>query len=195
MAAPTKSLLRQEVLPFVGQFMLMILAILAGDEILHLFDMVWVGRLLGIPGTLLIIFSLLYSLRKRKMITVGSPKALLNLHETLTWVGSFFVLLHAGLHFNTVLPWLATMFLVINVLSGMIGQRLLHRSRMHIKEMQAHHRLSGLNKQEVERKMFWDSVTFDLMAKWRVVHFPISFIFAMLTLGHIISIFLFWEWK
>lgn len=195
MAAQTGSLMRQEILPFMAQFTLLVAATLAGDEVLHLFDMVWLGRLLGIPGTLLIIFSLLYSLRKRKMITVGSPKALLGLHEALTWAGSLLVLMHAGLHFNTVLPWLATMFLVINVLSGMIGQRLLHRSRMHIKEKEAHHRSSGLSKQEIEKKMFWDSVAFDLMAKWRVVHFPISFIFAMLALGHMISIFLFWEWK
>jgi hypothetical protein len=35
---------------------------LAGDYLLHRLDLVWVGRYLGIPGTLLIIASLVYSL-------------------------------------------------------------------------------------------------------------------------------------
>lgn len=195
MATSTKSLLREEVLPFVGQFSALVAVTLLGDEILHLFDMVWLGRLLGIPGTIMILLSLLYSLRKRKMITTGSPKTYLGMHEFMTWAGSLLVLMHAGLHFNTVLPWLATMFLVVNVLSGMIGQRLLYRSRLHLKEKEEHHRSRGLSAEQVEREMFWDSVTYDLMSKWRVVHFPISFVFAMLSLGHIIGIFMFWEWK
>jgi len=190
-----KSLLRQEVLPFFGQFTLLVVAAILSDEVLHALDMVWLGRYLGIPGTIMIILSFLYSMRKRKMITIGSPKALLWLHETLTWAGSLLVLVHAGIHFNAVLPWLAMIFMVINVLSGMVGQRLLHRSRQHLKEKEERYRSHGLSKEEVEREVFWDSVTYDLMAKWRIVHFPISFVFGVLTLGHILSIFMFWGWR
>ena len=190
-----KSLLRQEVLPFMVQIIMLMIAAVIADEVLHLLDLVWVGRYLGIPGTLLIIISFVYSLRKRKMITVGSPKGLLWLHETLTWAGSLLLLVHAGLHFNAVLPWLAMVFMVINVLSGMVGQRLLHRSRQHLKEMEERYRDHGLSKDEVDREVFWDAVTYDLMAKWRVVHFPISFVFLILSLGHIVTIFLFWGWS
>jgi hypothetical protein len=69
-------------------------------------NLVWVGRYLGIPGTILIIGSLVYSLRKRKYITTGSAKSLLHLHEIGAWLGSLMVLLHAGIHFNAILPWL-----------------------------------------------------------------------------------------
>jgi len=190
-----KSLLRQEVLPFILQFALLVATAIASDRLLHAFDLVWVGRYLGIPGTLMIVLSFLYSLRKRKMISIGSPKGLLWLHETLTWAGSLLVLVHVGVHFNAVLAWLAMIFMVLNVLSGMVGQRLLHRSRLHLKEREERYRSHGLNKEEVEREVFWDSVTYDLMAKWRVVHFPISFVFGVLALGHILSIFMFWGWK
>jgi hypothetical protein len=44
-------------------------------------NLVWVGRYLGIPGTILIIASLTYSLRKRKFISDGKSEDLLNLHE------------------------------------------------------------------------------------------------------------------
>ena len=110
-------------------------------------------------------------------------------------MGSLLVLVHAGIHLNTILPWLAMIGLIVNVLSGLVGQRLLHRSRQHLLELEEKYRLSGMSAEDIEKEVFWDSVTYDLMAKWRVVHFPISLAFAVLTLGHIISIFLFWEWR
>lgn len=190
-----KSLIREEVVPFFGQFFLLVVAALLSGQALHLFDWSWVGRYLGIPGTLLILLSLLYSLRKRKIITFGKPKTLLNLHETLTWMGAFLVLVHAGTRFNTILPWLATIGLIINVLSGLVGQRLLHRSRQHLLEVEEKYRLSGMSKEDIDKEVFWDSVAYDLMAKWRVVHFPISLAFSVLALGHIVSIFVFWKWS
>ena len=43
--------------------------------------------------------------------------------------------------------------------------------------------------------MFWDAITFDAMAKWRKVHIPIFVAFAVLALGHILSVLLFWGWS
>jgi len=167
---------------------------LAGDYLLHRLNLVWVGRYLGIPGTLLIIGSLVYSLRKRKFITAGNPKILLTLHEIGTWLGSLMVLLHAGVHFNAILPWLATVAMGVNVISGMVGKLLLARSRSYVQAQREQYQLGGLSHPEVERAVFWNAVTLDAMAKWRKVHIPIFIVFAVLALGHIISIFLFWGW-
>lgn len=190
----SNSLWRQHVLPFTLLLGLLAAATLAGDYLLHRLNLVWVGRYLGIPGTLLIIGSLVYSLRKRKYITSGNPKTLLSLHEIGTWLGSLMVLLHAGIHFNAILPWLATVAMGINVISGMVGKMLLGRSREHVLGQRDHYQLRGLSKAEVERAVFWDAVMLDAMAKWRKVHIPIFVVFAVLALGHIISIFLFWGW-
>jgi len=190
-----KTLFRQEILPFLGQFSLLLFGSLLGDMVLHFMQLEWIGRWLGIPGTVLIILSFLYSLRKRKIIKFGNPKFLLKMHEAFTWGGSLLILVHGGIHFNTILPWLALVGMVLNVLSGMVGQRLLHRSKVHLTQMQETYRLKGMSKEEIEQEIFWDSVTYDLMAKWRVVHFPISLVFAVIALGHIFSILLFWDWK
>ena len=190
-----QSLFTEEVRPFLVQFSLLIVASFLGDAILHIFDLVWVGRYMGIPGTLLIVLSLLYSLRKRKIITLGPPKFYLALHETFTWLGCLMIMVHAGLHFNNVLPWLALIGLIVNVLSGLVGQRLLARSRRHLKEREEKYRLHGYSKTQIEHEVFWASVAYDVMAKWRVVHFPISAIFALLAVGHILSVFMFWEWR
>ena len=188
------SLWRQHILPFTLLLGLLAAATLAGDFVLHRLNLVWVGRYLGIPGTLLIIGSLVYSLRKRKYISSGNPKTLLTLHEVGTWLGSLMVLLHAGVHFNAILPWLATVAMGINVISGMVGKLLLGRSRQHVLGQREHFQLRGLSRPEVEQAVFWDAVTLDAMTKWRKVHIPIFVVFAALALGHIVSIFLFWGW-
>ncbi len=166
-----------------------------GDFILHYFGLVWIGRYMGIPGTLLIVLSLLYSLRKRKMIHVGKPRILLKVHELFTWLGALMIFIHSGVHFNAILPWLATIAMVVNVVSGLVGQYLLDRSRRHLASLRAQYQLDGMEKNEVEMALFWDSVTYDLMVKWRTVHFPISYAFAILAMSHIMSILLLWEWK
>lgn len=189
-----QNLWRSHILPFALLIGLLGVATLLGDYLLHRFNLVWIGRYLGIPGTLLIIGSLFYSLRKRKMITSGKMKSWLSMHEAGTWLGSLMVLLHAGIHFNAILPWLATLAMGVNVISGMVGKLLLGRSREHVLGQREHYQLKGMSKEEIERAVFWDSLTLDAMTQWRKVHIPIFIVFAVLSLGHLISIFLFWGW-
>jgi hypothetical protein len=190
-----KSLVRREVVPFLAYIALLIAATIVGDFILHQFKLIWIGRYLGIPGTLLILLSFAYSLRKRQIIRSGNPRVLLALHQVLTFLGALMIMVHAGVHFYAVLPWLALAAMVVNVASGLIGRFLLERSRRHLAAMKERYGRHGLSKAEAEKELFWDAVTFDLMAKWRAVHFPITFAFAVLAAGHIVGVLLFWEWK
>jgi hypothetical protein len=191
----TTSLWRQHILPFILLLGLLAVATMVGDYVLHRLNLVWVGRYLGIPGVLLIILSLTYSLRKRKIITAGNPKSLLFFHEFTAWLGSLLVLIHAGIHFNAILPWLAIIAMGVNVISGLVGKILLDRSRRHVQVERKGFQVSGLSEIEVEQAIFWDAVTIDAMTKWRKVHIPIFMVFVVLALGHIFSIFLFWGWK
>ncbi len=50
------SLVRKEVVPFALLLGSLFGAALLIDALLHQFDLVWIGRYLGIPGTLLLIF-------------------------------------------------------------------------------------------------------------------------------------------
>jgi len=188
------SLWRQHILPFCLLLGLLAVATLAGDYLLHQLNLVWVGRYLGIPGIVLIIISLTYSLRKRKVIMAGNPKSLLTFHEFTAWFGSLLVLIHAGIHFNAILPWLATVAMSVNVVSGLVGKLLLGQSRRHVQGEREELQIRGFSMFEVEQALFWDAVTVDAMTKWRKVHFPIFIVFVILALGHIITIFLFWGW-
>ena len=190
-----RSLISKEIVPFLLMFGALILATIVSDALLHHFDLAWIGRYLGIPGTLLILLSLFYSMRKRKLVSFGKPKTLLVLHETLAWLGALMILVHAGIHVYAILPWLALIAMLVNVLSGMTGKFLLDRSRRFVAEKKAAYANQGLPQDEVEKRLFWDATTFDLMKKWRAVHLPITLAFAVLGLTHILSVFLFWQWK
>ena len=188
------SLWRGHILPFILLLGMLALAALAGDYLFHWFKLVWVGRYLGILGTLLIIGSLFYSLRKRKYVSTNNPKLMLRMHEFSAWLGSLMVLIHAGVHFNAILPWLATVAMGVNVVSGLVGKMLLQRARQHVQGQRDHFQLRGMSKPETEQAIFWDAVTVDAMTRWRKVHIPIFIVFAVLALGHISSVFLFWGW-
>lgn len=169
----------------------MILLAIVIDYFLHRLQLVQIGRYLGYAGTGLIIISFIYSLRKRKIIQTGSPKNLLMLHEYLAWGGSILILVHAGIHFNAVLPWLAVLMLLIAVASGLVGKYLLKKANESLKEKRKELMDSGMNNEEADKKLFFDSVTVDMMKKWRLVHYPITLMLGILSLLHIITIFMF----
>lgn len=189
-----RSLWRDHMLPFSLLLGLLAAATLSGDYLLHRLNLVWVGRYLGILGTLLIIGSFYYSLRKRKIITSGNPVTLLRMHEFSAWLGSLMILIHAGVHLNAILPWLATVAMSVNVVSGLVGKMLLHRAKAHVQNQRDQFQLRGLSKPEVEQAVYWDAVTLFAMNQWRKVHIPIYIMFTAIALGHILSVFMFWGW-
>jgi hypothetical protein len=188
-------LFSREVLPFYGALFALAAATILSDAALHLLNAVWIGRWLGIPGTLLILASLAYSLRKRKLIKSGKPVQLLRLHEWMAWAGSLLVLVHAGIHFNAILGWLAVAAMLVNVGSGLTGKYLLDRSRRRLDEARLHMRKQGLTPDELQERTYWDGLTFDAVKQWRTVHFPITLAFAVLAVAHIVAVLLFWGWK
>ena len=188
-------LLRREVMPFLLAFYALALLALLSDALLQRLDAVWIGRYLGIAGTLLILTSFGYSLRKRKAIRFGRPMRWLRWHEGMAWLGSLLVLVHASVHFNAILGWIALAAMLINVLSGLTGKLLLDRSRRRLEQARQQMRAQGLSEREVEERMYWDSVTFDGVKRWRVIHLPITLAFAALAAAHICGELLFWSWR
>jgi hypothetical protein len=173
----------------------LVLATILADAVLHLLDGNWVGRYLGIPGVLLILGSFGYSLRKRKMISSPAPAGLLRLHERMAWTGCLLVLVHAGIHFNGILAWLAVAALLVNVGSGLTGKFLMQRSRRRLDDNRQRMRQQGLSGTALDEGLYWDSLTFDVVRQWRAVHYPITLAFAVLSLTHIVAVFLFWSWR
>lgn len=187
----TRSIFYKYAWPFIQWFTLMIIITILIDYLLHQFQILYIGRFLGYAGTFVIIFSFVYSLRKRKIIKTGSPKGLLLLHEYMAWSGSIMILVHAGIHFNAFLPWLAVFMMTVAVASGLVGKFLLKKANTAYKDKLQALMKTGITKDKAERKLFFDTITVDIMKKWRVVHLPITLLFGALSLLHIITVFLF----
>ena len=187
-------LLRHEVVPFFGAFAALVAAALLADAALHLADAVWVGRYLGILGTLLILGSFGYSLVKRGLFA-GAPVRLLRMHEWMAWAGSWLILVHAGIHFDAILAWLAVAAMLVNIASGLTGKYLLRRARVRLEATIGRLDALGLSAAEREAQIHWDAFTFDMVRQWRAVHYPITLAFALLAAGHIGAVFVFWGWR
>lgn len=188
-------LIIREILPFYFRLLVLAAVTLFIDLLLHLTDLVWIGRYLGIPGVILILLSFGHSLRKRGVIKSSNPVRLLRLHEWLAWIGSTLVLVHAGIHFNAVLAWLAVAAMGVNIISGLTGKYLVQRAQRWMKQSRADLRDQGLDDAAIEQNLFWASLTAGWVRKWRTIHLPIAMAFAVLATAHILSTFLFWGWK
>jgi len=190
------SLMKRDVLPFLTSFFTLVAAAIGGDFLLHRAHLDWVGRYLGIVGVLLILVSLApYSLRKRQFIRAGNPAALLRVHQTGGWLGAVLIVVHGGVHFNAILPWLALAVMLFDVASGVAGAFLFHRERLHLEESKAALLSRGLSSSEMEREIFWDALTLDLTKKWRMAHSTLAAFFALFALAHVATIFMFWGWR
>ncbi len=185
------SIFYKTVLPNIIWYILLFIGTILLDYILHTFQLILLGRYLGISGTLFIIISFVYSLQKRKLIHVGSSKYLLQIHEVLAWIGSLMLMVHGGIHFNALLPWLTIFLLIVAVASGFVGKFLLNNAKTALASKKHELLKSGLSEKEVEDKLYRDSIMVDLMKKWRSVHIPITLALGLLSLLHILSILMY----
>jgi hypothetical protein len=106
----------------------------------------------------------------------------------MAWTGSVMILVHAGIHFNALIPWLAILMLLVNVASGLVGKYLLKKANESLKERRQVLLATGITDEEVDKKLFYDSITVDVMKNWRAVHIPFSLMLVILTLIHVITI-------
>lgn len=189
------SLLKRDVIPFLLGFAALVAAAIGLDVLLHRLHLPLVGRYLGIAGVALVLATLApFALRKRQMIG-GDPATWLRLHQTGGWLGALMITVHAGVHVNAILPWLALAVMLVDVASGLAGAFLFRRARAHLEERKAALRARGLSPAEIERRIFWDALTLDATKKWRMAHSAIAAGFALFAVAHVATVFMFWSWR
>lgn len=184
----------KQILPFIFIFLLLIFVTIFIDYIFHFYNFNNIGFYLSFAGAFLIIISFVYSLRKRKIIKSGSPKSLLLLHEYLSWIGALLILIHGGIHFNAWLAWIATTSMIIAVASGLTGKFLLVKATNNLAKKLQQSSGFNTNKDDVQKRYFFEILAVDIMKKWRKVHIPVTSVFFILALIHIIISVILREW-
>jgi len=188
-----RSILRHQVVPVALMVVGLLAGTIGGDAFLHTLDAKWLEVWLGVVGTSLILLSFLYSARKRTVLRRGSFRGYLRWHELAAWAGTLMVLIHAGIHFNAVLPWLAVVAMIANVISGVTGKILLGRGREQLDTKRNLYRRQGLSEADVDRAVMTDAVALEVMGHWRAVHLPVTVAFLALAAGHVVSVLMMWE--
>jgi len=184
----------KRVIPFVLIYAALIISAAVMHYFMHSSGLKWILRYLGIAGTVLIIISFVYSLRKRKIIKFGKAKIMLQIHEALAWTGALLILIHAGFEFDAVIPRMAVFSMLVVVASGVTGKYLLKQAKESIKERRAELQARNFSEYEIEKELFMLSLITGKMQMWRNIHIPLTVIFAALAFLHIATILLFWRW-
>jgi hypothetical protein len=189
------SVLINRALPLSVSYLLLIAAALSLDFILHSAGLAWTGRYLGIAGTALVAFSFGYSARKKKVIGHGTLKFFLRFHCNVGWTGTLMILVHSGIHFNALLPWMATGLIMVVTASGHVGQYLVRRIREEVKQKKQQYGITGDRVEALEQQQYWDAVTIRAFDKWRFIHMPLVTFLVVLTILHVASISFFLNWR
>jgi hypothetical protein len=193
-----QSVLFQRAFPLALSFLLLLAAALSLDYILHIAGLAWIGRYLGAAGTLFLLLSFTYSARKRRPGARGPLKLFLRLHCNAGWAGTLMIMVHSGVHFNAVLPWAATLLMLVVTASGHVGQYLLRNFREEVR-MKKKQLGIGDAKDEADdsadQRYFWDMVTVRALEQWRHIHMPLVSFLLVLTMMHILTIAFFINWR
>ena len=142
----------------------------------------------GLLGTALIAVSFGYSLRKRRLVSIGSTRGWLKAHEWLAIAGCFVIFVHTGTHIEAMVPVLTLIVLFVTFISGLFGRYLYTITR---DELRA--KLSGLSKEgiapseQAEHRLWALTVASTALSRWRALHIPIVSLFAMLLVYHVLS--------
>jgi hypothetical protein len=181
----------RELLPSVAAYGALLAAAILTDWVLHLLHLAAIGRWLGPIGTAALVASFAYSLRKRGLLLRAPVKLLLRGHEVLGWLGALLLIVHGGIHFNALLPWLAVAAMLVVVASGLTGQYLLAGARAGLQEQEKALRAQGLGPREIEQALLGPALLVGAMKRWRQVHMPLTMVFAGLALVHVGAALLF----
>ncbi|NTU68829.1 MAG: hypothetical protein HGB02_08125 [Chlorobiaceae bacterium] len=193
-----QSVLIQRALPLSISYLLLIVASLSLDYLLHVAGLSWVGRYLGPLGTAFIIFSFGYSARKHKVVRNGTLKAFLRMHCNAGWVGTLMILVHSGVHFNALLPWAATGLMMVVTASGHVGQYLLRKFREEVTRKKKELGMTDSREPEeylTDIQQIVDSLTVRALEQWRAIHMPLVSFLVVLTLFHMLSVAFFLNWR
>jgi len=142
----------------------------------------------GIVGTLLVIFSFAYSMRKRKKVfAFGGMKGWLASHEWLAIVGTVIIFIHTGTHFHALVPIITLLFMFTTFISGLIGRYVFNEAKGELKQKRDELKKGGLSEAEIEERLSTLTIASNALGKWRNVHMPFVSILAVMVIYHSIS--------
>jgi hypothetical protein len=144
------------------------------------------GHALGVLGAFLLVVVFLYPIRKY-FLKRGRLSEWLAWHMVLGFVGPLLVIVHGAFHFHALLPLLASLAMVLSVMSGLVGRYLVTDARRALCGLEQQLRQQGLSAADREQTLLIRASSVRAMTRWRMVHYPIAAVLLTLMVFHVIS--------
>jgi hypothetical protein len=152
------------------------------------------GHAAGWAGLVLTLSVFGYSVKKRSGPRAAWPKGWFLLHQMMGVAGPSLILIHSGSHLHALVPILALLAMGVTVVSGVVGV-VVHRKALSLmKSQRAELLCQGLSSDEVEDQLYDLAASEKAFRTWRIIHVPMSVIFLVLTILHIIGALYFGGW-
>lgn len=158
------------------------------EQIMDLYGVRGHRLLTGIFGTILVILSFGYSMRKRKkLFKTGGMKGWLRAHEWLAILGTVIIFVHTGTHFHGIVAIITLVFMFIAFISGLIGRYVYENVRAELKLKREGLKKDGLSNKEIEEGLTGLATASEALSKWRLYHMPVISILGVMVVYHAIA--------
>lgn len=145
-------------------------------------------HMIGNLGSLMVLVSFVYSLRKRKILLKnGNIQSWLKGHEVLAIAGTVLIFIHAGFHTHAAVPIITLILLFISFVSGLIGRYVYESERERLKGMREWIRGKGMGANEIEETLQPLLEANKKMLRWRSFHIPLISALLLFVVFHIVS--------
>lgn len=145
----------------------------------------------GIVGTVMWVLSLLYVLRKYRVITFWPLKWWLNMHLWFGGIGFYLIVIHSDFHFRAVVPSIDFFVMFAIIFTGLVGYFIYITS---LRELNTRQVTSGKEQWQLEElagDMALQELMVSSMGTWRLFHRLLTIIALMLTIVHGVSVYFF----
>ncbi|MTV49095.1 hypothetical protein GJ688_08895 [Heliobacillus mobilis] len=141
----------------------------------------------GIMGTLSVILSLGYSVKKRFKTFPGRLITWLKIHVFFTIIGNFLICFHVGGRTHAIVPWAAFVLFFIVMISGQIGYFLHFYVKKKLTVEKKTLMEKGKSRDEAEEDLIWMVAGERMLSQWRQIHFPLNAALGLLIALHVLS--------
>jgi hypothetical protein len=145
------------------------------------------GHLMGWIGLATILLVLVYPIKNRVGRNRRWPRDWFRVHLVAGVMGPLFILLHSGAHLHALVPSLALIAMAVVVASGIVGQGVHYLALRTLNDRRRQLHDQGLSADEIELHLHRMAAQEEAFRLWQSIHAPMTLMFLVLTVLHVLG--------
>jgi hypothetical protein len=140
----------------------------------------WIGL-----GAMLLVF--VYPVKKRVNLNQRWPRGWFQIHMIAGIVAPLLIVLHSGAHLHALVPILALATMMVVVISGIVGQGVHYLALRMLNDQRRQLHAEGVALDEIELRLHRIAAQEEAFRLWQSIHAPMTLMFLVLTMMHVIG--------